>query len=302
MRLTLDQLRSLVALAEEGSFTLAAERVYLSQPALSIQIRKLEEALGAKLFDRKKGTLTEAGRVAVAQARRVLEEVERLTLLVRGEEAPFQGPFRLGVIPTLTPYLLPRLLPKLQERYPGLELEIREDLTPNLVQALQEGGLDAGLVGTEENHPGLRATPLFREAFWAYVSPNHWLYSRESIHPLEIPQEDTWVLSEGHCLRDQVLSVCRPSLTKRRVEFQSGSLETLLLLVEGVGGLTLLPEVALWTLPEAKRAHLRPLTPPGAGRTVYLLLREGSLKTRVAQGVAEEAVRTFQALRLEAQA
>ncbi len=103
-------------------------------------------------------------------------------------------------------------------------------------------------------------------------------------------------------MRDQVLSVCRPSLTKRRVEFQSGSLETLLLLVEGVGGLTLLPEVALWTLPEAKRAHLRPLTPPGAGRTVYLLLREGSLKTRVAQGVAEEAVRTFQALRLEAQA
>jgi LysR family hydrogen peroxide-inducible transcriptional activator len=302
MHLTLDQLRSLVALAEERSFTLAAKRVYLSQPALSIQIRKLEEALGAKLFDLKKGTLTEAGRVAVAQARRVLEEVETLTLLVRGGGAPFQGPFRLGVIPTLTPYLLPRLLPKLQERYPGLELEIREDLTPNLVQALQEGGLDAGLVGTEENHPGLRTTPLFRETFWAYVAPNHWLYSRESIHPLEIPQEDTWVLSEGHCLRDQVLSVCRPSLTKRRVEFQSGSLETLLLLVEGVGGLTLLPEVALWTLPEAKRAHLRPLTPPGAGRTVYLLLREGSLKTRVAQGVAEEAVRTFQALRLEAQA
>ena len=125
MRPTLDQLRYLVALAEEGSFTRAAERVYLTQPALSVQIRKLEEALGTRLFDRKKGTLTEAGRVAVAQARKVLEEVERLRLLVQGEAACFQGPFLLGVIPTLAPYLLPRLLPELKARYPRLSLSVR---------------------------------------------------------------------------------------------------------------------------------------------------------------------------------
>ena len=125
MRPTLDQLRYLVALAEEGSFTRAAERVYLTQPALSVQTRKLEEALGTRLFDRKKGTLTEAGRVAVAQARKVLEEVERLRLLVQGEAACFQGPFRLGVIPTLAPYLLPRLLPELKARYPRLSLSVR---------------------------------------------------------------------------------------------------------------------------------------------------------------------------------
>ena len=111
MKLTLDQLRYLVALAEEGSFTRAAERVYLTQPALSVQIRKLEEALRTRLFDRRKGTLTEAGRVAVAQARRVLEEVERLRLLVQGEAACFQGPFRPGVIPTPAPYPLPPPLP-----------------------------------------------------------------------------------------------------------------------------------------------------------------------------------------------
>ncbi|BCZ91116.1 hypothetical protein TthAA37_03050 [Thermus thermophilus] len=189
MKLTLDQLRYLVALAEEGSFTRAAERVYLTQPALSVQIRKLEETLGTRLFDRKKGTLTEAGRVAVAQARRVLEEVERLKLLVQGEEACFQGSFRLGVIPTLAPYLLPRLLPELKARYPRLSLTVREELTPGIVRGLEEGSLDAGLVGTEERHPGLGAEPLFTEAFWAYVAPGHPLFEREAVHPLEIPLE-----------------------------------------------------------------------------------------------------------------
>lgn len=297
MKLTLDQLRYLVALAEEGSFTRAAERVYLTQPALSVQIRKLEEALGTRLFDRRKGELTEAGRVAVAQARRVLEEVERLKLLVRGEEACFQGSFRLGVIPTLAPYLLPHLLPRLKGSYPALTLSVREEITPGIVRALLEGDLDAGLVGTDERHPGLRAEPLFAEAFWAYVSPGHPLSQREAVHPLEIPLEDTWILSEGHCFRDQILSVCRPSLGGRFIEFQSGVLETLVRLVDAVGGLTLLPEVALWTLSPAQRARLRPLAPPGAGRTVYLLFREGSLKVPLLEALAREAQRAFALLR-----
>lgn len=297
MNLSLDQLRYLVALAEEGSFTRAAERVYLTQPALSVQIRKLEEALGVRLFDRREGRPTEVGQAVVAQARRVLEEVERLKALARGEEGVFQGPFRIGVIPTLAPYLLPRLLPRLGERFPALEVSVREELTPGILEGLAQGRLDAGLVGTEERVPGLTALALFSEAFWAYVAPGHPLYARAQIHPLEIPLEDTWILSEGHCFRDQVLSVCRPSLGRRRVEFQSGDLETLVLLVEEVGGLTLLPEVALWTLPPAKRAHLRPLSPPGAGRTVYLLLREGSLKARVALALAEEARAVFRALK-----
>ncbi|APD08787.1 MULTISPECIES: hydrogen peroxide-inducible genes activator [Thermus] len=298
MNITLAQLRYLVVLAEEGSFTRAAERVYLTQPALSVQIRKLEEALGVRLFDRKKGRPTEVGQAVVAQARRVLEEVERLKALARGEEGVFQGSFRIGVIPTLAPYLLPRLLPRITEKYPAIEVAVREELTPGILRGLEEGQLDAGLVGTEEKVPGLKAYPLFTEAFLAYISPRHPLYAKTALHPLEIPLEDTWVLSEGHCFRDQVLSVCRPSLRRRAVEFQSGDLETLMRLVEEVGGLTLLPEVALWTLPPGKRAHLRPLLPPGAGRTVYLIHREGSLKASVAQALAQEAREVFDALRL----
>lgn len=295
--MTLDQLRYLVALVEEGGFTRAAERVYLTQPALSVQIRKLEEELGVKVFDRRQGKPTEVGQALAAQARRVMEEVERVRVMARGEEGIFQGPFRMGVIPTLAPYLLPRLLPRLVRRYPGLEMVVREELTPAILQGLLEGRLDVGLVGTEEQVRGLSSLSLFSEAFLAYVSPNHPLYAQKRLHPLEIPLEETWVLSEGHCFRDQVLSVCRPSLGRRRVEFQGGNLETLLLLVEEVGGLTLLPEVALWTLPKAKWAHLRPLTPPGAGRTAYLLLREGSLRAPVASVLVVEAQAVFQELR-----
>lgn len=298
--MTLDQLRYVVALVEERSFTRAAERIYLSQPALSVQIRKLEEELQVKLFDRRRGEPTEIGQAVAAQARKVLEEVARIKAMTRGEKGVFLGPFHLGVIPTLAPYLLPKLLPRLAERYPALEVSIREELTPDVLRGLREGRLDAGLVGTEERVPGVQTLPLFSEEFLAYVSPGHSLYAKERLHPLEIPLEDTWVLSEGHCFRDQVLSVCRPSLERPKVAFQSGNLETLVLLVEEVGGLTLLPQVALWTLPRDKHTHLRPLSPPGAGRTVYLLVREGSLKAPVARVLGEEAKRIFQELRWKA--
>ncbi|RIH85558.1 LysR family transcriptional regulator [Calidithermus roseus] len=296
--MTLERLRYLVALAEERSFTRAAERVFLTQPALSIQIRQLEEELKVRLFDRTKRPLelTEVGRRVVAQARRVLEEVEKLRALVGGEEGLFEGVFRVGVIPTLAPYLLPRLLPRLTRRWPALELSVREELTPGILQGLLEGRLDAGLIGTPEGLPGLELTSLFEEGFVAYVAPSHPLYARSALHPVEIPLEDTWVLSEGHCFREQILSVCRPGPLRRRVEFQSGDLETLVHLVEEVGGLTLLPEVALWTLPEDRRTRLRPLTSPGAGRTVYLVQREGALKRPVALALGVEAREVFHSL------
>ncbi|RDI96216.1 hydrogen peroxide-inducible genes activator [Meiothermus sp. QL-1] len=297
--MNLEQLRYLVVLVEEGSFTRAAERVYLTQPALSIQIRRLEEELGVRLFDRREGKPTEVGQQVVAQARRILEEVEKIRLLVGGEAGVFQGLLRVGVIPTLAPYLLPRLLPQITGRWPGLELSVREELTPSISQGLLEGRLDAGLVATLENLPGLERIPLFEERFIAYVAPGHHLYAQPVLHPKQIPLEDTWVLSEGHCFREQVLSICQPGPRRRRVEFQSGDLETLVRLVEEVGGLTLLPEVALWTLPPDRRAHLRPLTPPGAGRTVYLILREGALRRPLLLDLCKEVQAVFEGLRRE---
>ncbi|WP_018465979.1 hydrogen peroxide-inducible genes activator [Calidithermus timidus] len=295
--MTLEQLRYLVTLAEEGNFTRAAERVFLTQPALSVQIRRLEEELETRLFDRNKRPLepTEIGRRVIAQARRVLEEAEKIKLMLGGGAELFQGLFRVGVIPTLAPYLLPRLLPQITRQWPQLKLSVREELTPSILQDLLEGRLDAGLIGTAEQMPGLERLPLFEERFIAYVACDHPLYSSPTLHPSEIPLEDTWILAEGHCFREQVLAVCRPGVARRRVEFQSGDLETLVHLVEEVGGITFLPEVALWTLPLPKWNHLRPLLPE-VGRTVHLLLREGTLKRPVALALGEQVQAVFRSL------
>lgn len=286
--MTLDQLRCLVALDEHRNFTRAAEAVYLSQPALSLQIAKLERELGVVLFDRKSRPLkpTEVGEAVIAHARRVLALVEEMKALVQGEG--YQGPFRLGVIPTVGPYLLPRLLPAFSHLFPGVRLEAVELLTPEILKELQEGRLDAGLIASWEEEQGLSLVPLFQEPFYLYISPQHPLYAKEAIAPLEVRASEAWVLAEGHCFREQVLSVCQPELMDTRpYAFQGGHLDTLVRLVDGVGGLTFLPQMAAQALPEEAKRHLRPFLPPTPSRTVYLVEREGSAKRFLSSRLAQ---------------
>lgn len=283
--MTLEQIRCLVALDEHRNFTKAAEHVYLSQPALSFQIRRLEEELGVVLFDRSKRPLepTEAGRVAVAQARLILEEATRLKELLRGNATVFQGRYRLGAIPTLGPYLLPRVLPLFQEQHPALRIQVSELVTPTILSLLRQGELDASLIASDELEENLERQPLWQEAFVAYVSPRHPLYRENQLWPQQLPLAQTWILAEGHCFREQVLQVCQPNTGPRSLEFQSGSLDTLVRLVDTLGGLTLLPTSALWCLSEEQRAHLRPFLPPAPHRQIYLVWRQGSLRYPVTQ-------------------
>ncbi len=284
--MTLEQLRCLVALAEHGSFTRAAQALHLSQPALSLQIARLERELGVELLDRSQRPLrpTEVGERILHQARQVLEALEGIRALARGEA--WAGPLRLGVIPTVGPYLLPRLLPRFREAFPGVGLEVAELLTPAILAGLAEGRLDGGLVATEEEAPGVQREALAQEAFYLYLAPGHPLLAREAVHPLEVPIGEAWVLGEGHCFREQVLLVCRPELQGVQLyRFDGGSLDTLVRLVDGVGGLTFLPEMALWTLAPDQRARVRPFLPPSPGRTLYLLFRRGSLKAPLLQAL-----------------
>lgn len=298
--MTLEQLRCFLALAQEKHFTRAAERVYLSQPAFSLQIKKLEAEFGAILFDRKSRQLTELGEEVARYARKIMETVQELRAIVQGEEHLFDEPLRLGAIPTLAPYLLPKLLPRILHLFPRLQMVIEEGTTTVLLQKLEKGELDAALIASLEGEGLFQIIPIFREEFMAYVSPQHPLYQAQALSPGKIPLEDTWLLEEGHCFREQVLTLCRAQGTGQRVDFRSGNLETLILMVEEIGGLTLLPEVTLWTLSPDKRIHLRLLAPPGAGRTVYLALRQGSLKRSLALRLAEEIRAGFQLMRSEA--
>jgi LysR family hydrogen peroxide-inducible transcriptional activator len=275
--MTLTQLKYLVAVAEARHFAAAAERCGVTQPTLSMQLRKLEHSLGVTLFDRRKKPVepTEAGYALIAQARRVVHECGRLEALAQETRGAVSGELRLGVIPTLAPYLLPLVVPILTKRHPGVYLRLEEHTTEQLVGKLSAGQLDAALASDHEPASHLSSVVLFREPFLAFVAPEHPLAAQAEIAVETLTAEDLWLLSEGHCLRDQILRLCREArhahAARRPLRFESGSLETLVKLVKMGGGMTLLPYLATLELSEAdKRTYLRALEPPPV-REVRLL-------------------------------
>lgn len=209
--MTLTQLKYLVAVAETGHFAEAAQRCGVTQPTLSMQLQKLERSLGIVLFDRRKKPVepTEAGATLVAQARRVLHECARLEGLAQEARGTVTGELRLGILPTLAPYLLPLVVPRFLRRYPGVHLRVREATTAQLIGELVGNGLDLGLASDHEPHAALLSQPLFREPFVAFLAPEHRLAPHREIPTSALHVSDMWLLSEGHCLRDQTLRLCR---------------------------------------------------------------------------------------------
>jgi LysR family hydrogen peroxide-inducible transcriptional activator len=276
--MTLTQLKYLVAVAETRHFAAAAERCGVTQPTLSMQLQKLERSLGLTILDRRKKPIepTEIGAALIAQARRVLHEGGRFEALVQEARGTMTGELRLGIIPTLAPYLLPLVVPTFAQRYPGIRLRIREQITGQIVGELLSGRLDAGLASDHEPSASISSTLLFGEHLLAFVAPEHRLAAQRRIAVSALQPGDLWLLSEGHCFRDQMLRLCQegePDSAQRSLHFESGSLETLVRLVKQNGGMTLLPYLATIDLSETdKRTYLRALVPPPQ-RAVRLLLR-----------------------------
>jgi len=261
--MTLVQLQYLVALDTHRHFGDAAAACDVSQPTLSTQLRRLEEELGARLIDRSRQPVvpTGTGERIVEQARTVLAERDRLQMLAAEADDRVTGTLRLGLLPTLSPYLLPLVLPAMEEAYPDVTLVLREWPTAELLDAVESDTLDAALIATDESGPALYEDPLFTEPFVGYVAPSHRLADRDTLTPSALSIEDLWLLSEGHCFRDQVLQVCGASSPRSSgtAQFESGSLETLVHLVRHSGGMTLLPALATHHMPEAERkTHVIP--------------------------------------------
>jgi LysR family transcriptional regulator, hydrogen peroxide-inducible genes activator len=284
---TLRELRYLIAVANAGHFGRAAALCGVSQPSLSAQVRKLEDQLGVRVFERTSRRVmpTPEGLEIVAQARVVLDEAGKLQELARSAQDPLAGPLRLGAIPTLGPYLLPHLLPPIREAYPALRLKIREDLTATLVERLRGGALDAALLSLPVDGPGLEAAPLFREPFWAALPPGHRLARAAQISEADLRDEPLLLLRDGHCLRAQALSLC--PLVQEKADgqddaFQAASLETLRYMVAAGAGCTLLPALAVsLALARGDRLiELRPFAPPAPGRTIGLVWRRSSPRSR----------------------
>ncbi|HSC89367.1 MAG TPA: hydrogen peroxide-inducible genes activator [Polyangiaceae bacterium] len=299
-QVTLTQLRYAIAVADVKNFRLAAERCHVSQPALSMQIQKLEELLGVVLFDRgKKPVLvTDEAEPVLGQMRTILRETERLGQLANDEQA-IAGPYRLGVIPTLSPTVLPLFLGRFLKKYPDVELTIEELQTHDIIERLSQDALDGGLAATPLEVPGLDEAVLGNEVFLAYLPPGDELARKATLHQSDLAERPLWVMPEGHCFRTQVLSYCA-SRTRRGkragegpispgVRFESGSFDTLIRLVDSGMGLTVLPELVAAALPAARRkAQVRPLVGPVPVRQIGFVTARSQLRRRVAEALERE--------------
>ncbi len=275
--LTFRQLEYLVALADTLGFHRAAERAHVSQPALSAQIRQAEAILGVQLFERnqRRVLLTAAGATVVARARRVLREAEDLLASARLHADPFQGSWRLGLIPTVAPYLLPEILPGIRLAHPELRLLLREERTPVLVRELQTGAMDAAILAEVPDLGDLVRLPLAEDPFLLAAPRDHPLARKRRIALADLDQCALLLLEDGHCLRGQALAVCAQG-GAREADFRASSLPTLMQMVAGGMGVTLLP--ALCAAMEGSRASLalRPFARPAPGRRLVLAWRAGS--------------------------
>jgi len=275
--MTLQELKYLVALADHGHFGKAAESCFITQSTLSTQIKKLEDFLGVTLFDRslKRVTPTPIGREILQAARNIVEEADRIRELAKHAQDPMSRTIHLGVIPTLGPYYLPHALTLVHKKHPGLRMLLREEMTPQILEHLLDGKLDAGLLALPVTDDSLRVEPLFYEPFYAALPAGHALAKHAVLKVSDIMGEKLLLLDEGHCLRDQALDVCG-SGSRGREEVRATSLETLRQMV-GMGlGLTLLPALSVDAGPRVNRkaVEVRPFKTPPPGRTIALVWRK----------------------------
>jgi LysR family hydrogen peroxide-inducible transcriptional activator len=247
--MNLRDLKYIIAIAETSHFGKAAERCFVSQPTLSGQIKKLEEELGVTIFERTKRSveLTPVGEEIINLARKMIEQADAIEQLAKTHQDPLSGPLRVGVIPTLSPYLIPLILSPLKQLYPQLKLVLTEDITDRLLQRLNSHEIDLAIVATPVDESDLDSTPLFDEPFWLAHPHNHPLYTKERITHKDLEKLELLLLSDGHCLAQQVMDVCKLASRQRQGEMsdlQASSLETLLQLVGAGYGCTLVPALA----------------------------------------------------------
>ena len=301
MRASIRQLECLVAVADEKSFRKAAAKLGISQPALSAQVAGAEQLLGVQVFerDRRSVLVTPAGEDVIAQARTALAAVDTVGDAARRRAEPLVGPLRLGVIPTIAPYWLPALLPEVRRRFPRLELILREEQTAHLLAQLGAGQLEAAFVALPV--PGdVTCAAIAREDFVVAAPRGAKILERGRIGEKDLDDQTVLLLEDGHCLRDQALAVCNRGGAVESVEVRATSLPTLVQMVAGGLGITLLPETAAAALVHAP-VEVAEMKKPVPGRTIGLAWRTSSARLRELRLLAEvmsgEAEKFLQKLR-----
>jgi len=288
--LKLKDLRYLVAVADTRHFGQAAARCFVSQPTLSAQLKKLEEYLGVQLVERhpRRISLTEAGTQVVARARRIIEASDEIVALTALRRDPLSGRLRVALLPTIGPYLLPLVAARIRKKLPRVELMLYEYQTGPMLDHLQAGDIDMGILALPVPADGLVDRALFDEPFVVAMPENHALGARKSLKTSDLNGETLLLLEDGHCLRDQALDVCSHSQVQEKQDFRATSLETLRQMVASGGGITLLPQLAsTGAYGHARGVAIVPFARPAPVRHIGALWRKTSAKVEAIEAVCD---------------
>ena len=286
--MNLRDLHYFVALAEVKHFGDAAKKCFVSQPTLSMQIKKLEETLGVTLFERtnKQVLLTDQGDALLSRVKKILMLIDEMKDVARHSHDPFAGNLRLGVIPTVAPYLLPLVMPAIKVHFPDLKIWLIEDQTRRLIAQLEHGEIDVALMA-QPIAGNFTSYTLFEEAFYFVCDESNVLAQSSTLSINQLVNQPIMLLEEGHCLRDQAMAVCQMAKTHELADFTATSLETLRLMVQSGIGVTLLPALAI-TVDPSQRLKYIPFESPAPSRTLALFWRSGTPKIKCLQAIGEQ--------------
>lgn len=283
--MTITQLQYVLAVAEHKNFTLAAEKCFVTQPTLSMQIQKVEEELKIQIFDRSKKPiqLTDIGQKIVNQAKNIVNEADRMQDIVEQQKGFIGGEFRIGIIPTIMPTLLPMFLNNFIKKFPKVKLIIEELNTDEIIIKLKNGNLDAAIAATPLTEEKLKEIVLYYEPFVAYIPEKHRIADKKEIEVSDLNLDEILLLQDGHCFRDGILNLCKNQdiISANNFQIQSGSFETLIKLADEGLGLTLLPYLHTLDLNEKDKLKLKHFIDPKPAREVSLIFPKTELKIQI---------------------
>lgn len=295
--MTFTQLEYIVAVDTWRHFSTAAEHCFVTQPTLSMQIQKLEEELDLKIFDRSKQPVvpTETGAEIIEQARQILAGKQSLLEAIQDKKHELTGELRIGIIPTLAPYLLPLFIQPFARKYPSVRLVVHEMMTELIVSRLRDGKIDAGILVTPLQEPGIKEFVLFYEELMAYVSRKNEMYAKTYVLPQDIDPNKLWLLEEGHCFRSQIVNLCELRKISRehsQFDYEAGSIETLRRMVEMNDGITIIPELATLDMPQKQQQLIRHFRKPVPMREVSLVIHRNFVKKKLIDVLRQEILLT----------
>lgn len=288
--MTITQLKYVLAVAEAKNFTKAAEKVFVTQPTLSMQVQKLEEELDIKIFNRSKKPieLTAVGVQIIEQAKNIVNESNRISDIVDQQKGFIGGDFNVGIISTVMPTLLPMFLKAFVNRYPKVNLKIEEMTTEVMINRIKKGKLDAGIAATPLEDEFIVEKPVYYEPFVAYIPQNHRLSGIKEVKESDLVPEEILLLEDGHCFKDHILNLCKTvnsETTERKFFLESGSFETLMRLSDEGLGMTLLPYLHSLDLPEKKHQNITSFAAPHPAREVSIIHHKNQLKIQLVEAL-----------------